>query len=163
MLFRSQKEALYRVVVLSRNLTFDRSWDVSFYMDGKLGDETDKNLPVADFLKYLSKQLPKSETGNEKAKRIRQLIKELAYVNFDTGMKEFYDFEFIPNGVPCSEGGFYSILDTPLMKSKDDQDEKSFHELLVMSPFLSKDVIRQFNERSRWIEHTDYVLITRAM
>ena len=158
-----QKEALYRVVVLSRNLTFDRSWDVSFYMDGKLGDETVKNIPVEDFLKYLSKQLPKSEIGNEKAKRIRQLIKELAYVNFDTGMKEFYDFEFIPNGVPCSEGGFYSILDTPLMKSKDDQDEKSFHELLVMSPFLSKDVIRQFNERSRWIEHTDYVLITRAM
>lgn len=158
-----QKEVLYRVVVLSRNLTFDRSWDVSFYMDGKLGEETEKNFPVADFLKYLSKQLPKSETGNEKAKRIRQLIKELAYVNFDTGMKEFYDFEFIPNGIPCSEGGFYSILDTPLMKKKDDADEKSFHELFVMSPFISKDVIRQFNERSRWIEHTEYVLITRAM
>ncbi|MDD3370083.1 MAG: hypothetical protein EOM34_14315 [Clostridia bacterium] len=158
-----QKEVLYRVVVLSRNLTFDRSWDVSFFMDGELGEETDKNLPVADFLKYLAKQLPKSELGNEKTKSIRQLMKELAYVNFDTGMKEFYDFDFIPNGVPCSRGGFYSVLDTPLMKGKNDQDEKSFHELLVMSPFLSKDVIRQFNERSKWIEHTEYVLITRAM
>ena len=28
-------EALYRVVVLSRNLTFDRSWDVSFCMEGR--------------------------------------------------------------------------------------------------------------------------------
>ena len=158
-----QKEVLYRVVVLSRNLTFDRSWDVSFFMDGELGEETDKNLPVAYFLKYLAKQLPKSELGNEKTKSIRQLMKELAYVNFDTGMKEFYDFDFIPNGVPCSRGGFYSVLDTPLMKGKNDQDEKSFHELLVMSPFLSKDVIRQFNERSKWIEHTEYVLITRAM
>lgn len=105
-----QKEVLYRVVVLSRNLTFDRSWDVSFYMDGKIGNKTDKNRSVADFLKYLTKQLPKSETGNEKAKKIGQMLKELIYVNFETGMKEFYDFDFIPNGVPRSEGGFYSVL-----------------------------------------------------
>lgn len=158
-----KKEYIYRVVVLSRNLTFDRSWDVSFYMDGEIGEETEKNLPVSDFLKYLTKQLPKSDEGSQKAKKIRQLMKELGYVQFDTGTREFYDFEFIPNGVPCSEGGFYSVLDTPLMKAKDDPDEKSFHELLVMSPFLSNDVIRQFNERSKWIEHTEYVLITRAM
>ena len=130
-------------------------------MNGKLGEETDKNIPVADFLKYLLKQLPKSEIA--KAKQIRQLIKELDYVNFETGMKEFYDFEFIPSGVPCSEGGIYSMLDTSLIKGENDRFEKSFHELLVISPFLSKDIIRQFNERSRWIENTEYMLITREM
>lgn len=158
-----EKEVRFRVVVLSRNLTFDRSWDVSFYMDGEIGDETNKNQPVSDFLKYLMKQLPKTEGGNQKNKRIRQLVRELEHVTFSTGMKEFYDFEFIPNGIPCSDGGFYSILDTPLMKRSDEQDEKSFHELLVMSPFLSNDIIKQFNERSKWIEHTEYILITRAM
>ncbi len=157
----NKEEVLYRVVVLSRNLTFDRSWDICFYMDGKLGEETDKNIPVADFLKYLSKQLPKPEIA--KAKQIRQLIKELDYVNFETGMKEFYDFEFIPSGVPCSQGGMYSMLDTSLIKGANDRLEKSFHELLVMSPFLSKDIIRQFNERSRWIENAEYMLITRQM
>ena len=140
-----EKEVRFRVVVLSRNLTFDRSWDVSFYMDGEIGEETDKNQPVSDFLKYLMKQLPKTEDGNQKNKRIRQLVRELEHVTFSTGMKEFYDFEFIPNGIPCSDGGFYSILDTPLMKRKDEQDEKSFHELLVMSPFLSNDIIKQLN------------------
>ena len=159
--YTNKEEVLYRVVVLSRNLTFDRSWDICFYMDGKLGEETDKNIPVADFLKYLLKQLPKSEIA--KAKQIRQLIKELDYVNFETGMKEFYDFEFIPSGVPCSEGGIYSMLDTSLIKGENDRFEKSFHELLVISPFLSKDIIRQFNERSRWIENTEYMLITREM
>ena len=159
--YTNKEEVLYRIVVLSRNLTFDRSWDICFYMDGKLGEETDKNIPVADFLKYLLKQLPKSEIA--KAKQIRQLIKELGYVNFETGMKEFYDFEFIPSGIPCSEGGIYSMLDTSLIKGANDRFEKSFHELLVISPFLSKDIIRQFNERSRWIENTEYMLITREM
>ena len=159
--YTNKEEVLYRIVVLSRNLTFDRSWDICFYMDGKLGEETDKNIPVADFLKYLLRQLPKSEIA--KAKQIRQLIKELDYVNFETGMKEFYDFEFIPSGVPCSEGGIYSMLDTSLIKGENDRFEKSFHELLVISPFLSKDIIRQFNERSRWIENTEYMLITREM
>ena len=159
--YTNKEEFLYRIVVLSRNLTFDRSWDICFYMDGKLGEETDKNIPVADFLKYLLRQLPKSEIA--KAKQIRQLIKELDYVNFETGMKEFYDFEFIPSGVPCSEGGIYSMLDTSLIKGENDRFEKSFHELLVISPFLSKDIIRQFNERSRWIENTEYLLITREM
>ena len=157
----NKEEVLYRVVVLSRNLTFDRSWDICFYMDGELGEETDKNIPVADFLKYLLKQLPKLEIS--KAKKIKQLIKELDYVNFETGMKEFYDFEFIPSGVPCSQGGMYSMLDTSLIKGANDRLEKSFHELLVMSPFLSKDIIRQFNERSRWIENAEYMLITRQM
>lgn len=159
--YTNKEEVLYRIVVLSRNLTFDRSWDICFYMDGKLGEETDKNIPVADFLKYLLRQLPKSEIV--KVKQIRQLIKELDYVNFETGMKEFYDFEFIPSGVPCSEGGIYSMLDTSLIKEANDRFEKSFHELLVISPFLSKDIIRQFNERSRWIENTEYMLITREM
>lgn len=159
--YTNKEKVLYRIVVLSRNLTFDRSWDICFYMDGKLGEETDKNIPVADFLKYLLRQLPKSEIV--KVKQIRQLIKELDYVNFETGMKEFYDFEFIPSGVPCSEGGIYSMLDTSLIKGENDRFEKSFHELLVISPFLSKDIIRQFNERSRWIENTEYLLITREM
>ena len=156
-----EQDVFYRVVVLSRNLTFDRSWDISFYMDGTIDEENDKNIPIADFLKYLNKQLPKSEIANDKEKKIRQFIKELAYVNFETDMKEFYDFEFIPSGVPCSQGGIYSMLDTSLIKKKDDVDEKSFHELLVISPFISKDIIKQFNERSRWIENTEYMLITR--
>ena len=50
-----EKDVMYRVAVLSRNLTFDRSWDVTFCMDGWLTDATtDKNAPVCDFLSYLS-------------------------------------------------------------------------------------------------------------
>ena len=49
-----QNNPLYRVVVLSRNLTFDRSWDITFCMDGKVnGRKTLKTSPVGDFLSFL--------------------------------------------------------------------------------------------------------------
>ena len=154
----SSKEVLYRVVVLSRNLTFDRSWDVSFYMDGKAGKASEKNQPLCDFLQYLIRQLPSSENGNDKAKMIRTLIRELPNVVFQPGEKQFYDYEFIPNGVRNSAGGTYSILDMPLFSD-------TFHEVLVMSPFLSGGVVRSFNDRNRYsfIQNPQYMLITREM
>ena len=51
----SAGDLLYRVVVLSRNLTFDRSWDITYYMDGKPSHkQNEKNQPVSDFLQYLT-------------------------------------------------------------------------------------------------------------
>jgi hypothetical protein len=128
---KDKKDYHYRFVILSRNLTFDRSWDVSFYMDGIKGEKkTDKNKPLADFLSYLVKQMP--EEKQSKKEKIITLIKELPYVTFET--EEFDDYEFLPMGIPYpdSQNVEYSILNTPLIK-------ESFHELLVMSPFLSKD------------------------
>lgn len=151
-----KKEPLYRVVVLSRNLTFDRSWDVTFCMDGyKKTTATDKNYPVGDFLSYLIKQLPNNENASAKSKKIKSIIKELSNIHFELNSKEFYDFDFIPVGVKDSEGGFHSIENYPLFND-------SFHEILIMSPFVSNGVIKDFNERNTWISHTDYTLITRA-
>ncbi len=149
-------EPLYRVIVLSRNLTFDRSWDVTFCMDGKKATkQSDKNAPVNDFIKYLLLFLPK-EKSSEKRNKIFSILKELPYVQFETDSKEFYDFDFIPVGVKNSVGGYHTITDYPLFTD-------TFHEILVMSPFISDGVIKDFNDRNKYIEHTDYTLITRAM
>ena len=148
-------EALYRVVVLSRNLTFDRSWDVSFCIDGKKANyETDKNNPVSDFVSYLIKQLPDTENASEKQKKMRSLLRELKHVEFSLDSREFYDFDFIPVGISnkynSKQESLYNLL------------EDSFHEVLIMSPFLSKGVIKDFNDRNKYIEHSEHVLITRA-
>ncbi|MBO5933869.1 MAG: hypothetical protein J6Q94_00105 [Clostridia bacterium] len=148
-------EALYRVVVLSRNLTFDRSWDVSFCIDGKkTSSETDKNNPVSDFVSYLIKQLPDTENASEKKQKMRSLLRELKYVEFSLDSKEFYDFDFIPVGISnkynSKQESLYNLL------------EDSFHEVLIMSPFLSKGVIKDFNDRNKYIEHSEHVLVTRA-
>jgi len=149
----------YRIIVLSRNLTFDRSWDITYYLEGHVTKEpSDKNEPVCDFLRYLLSQLPGDENGRVKAKGIRALIKELLNVVFETEEKAFYDYEFIPNGVRNSAGGFYSFDKTDLFQD-------TFHEILIISPFLSGDIIRNFNERNNGslIKDARYMLITREM
>ncbi len=151
---------LYRVVVLSRNLTFDRSWDVTFTMDGKVnGRKTLKNSPVVDFVSYLTSNLPSDENAKTKLKKIRTIIRELPYVHFELNSREFEDFEFLPTGVKSSDGGFHSTNDKPFAPLFED----SFHEILIMSPFLTNSVIKDFIDRNKYINHTDYMLFTRAM
>ena len=149
----------YRVIVLSRNLTFDRNWDIAYYMDGHVtADTTDKNEPICDFLRYLVAQLPGTESGKEKVKKIRALIRELPNVIFEPEEKAFYDYEFIPNGVRRASGGIYQFDETDLFKD-------TFHEILIISPFLSGGVIRAFNDRNTrsLINDARYMLITREM
>lgn len=151
---------LYRVVVLSRNLTFDRSWDVTFTMDGKVnGRKTLKTSPVVDFVSYLTSNLPSDENAKTKLKKIRTIIRELPYVHFELNSREFEDFEFLPTGVKSSDGGFHSTNDKPFAPLFED----SFHEILIMSPFLTNSVIKDFIDRNKYINHTDYMLFTRAM
>lgn len=155
-----QNNPLYRVVVLSRNLTFDRSWDITFCMDGKVnGRKTLKTAPVGDFLSYLVGQLPSDENAKAKQKKIRAIQRELPFVHFELNSREFDDFEFLPVGIKSSNGGFHSTEDEPFNPLFND----SCHEVLVMSPFLSNSVIREFKERNTYINHTDYMLFTREM
>lgn len=153
-------EFIYRIVVLSRNLTFDRSWDISFYMDGKVTKRTvRKNEPVCDFLRFLSSQLPDDKNGKEKAKGIHSLINELPNVIFELNSdKEFYDYEFIPNGIKRTNGKLYQFDETDLFN-------ETFHEIFIMSPFLSGDIIRNFNNRNDYspIENSRYMLVTREL
>lgn len=153
------KEAVYRFIVLSRNLTFDRSWDISYCMDGVVQHrKRNKNLPLCDFLQYLISQTPRNENGKKKINRIRRIIRELPYVLFTPEEKEFTNFEFLPVGVKKEGGGYHTMEDTPLMSG-------TFHEIFIMSPFVNGETIRDFNERNLGygIRDPQYTLITREM
>ena len=155
----AQNKPLYRFIILSRNLTFDRSWDVSYYMDGTMEQiSSAKNEHLRDFLRYLIKQLPSDENGKKKAADIRSMIKELPYVAFNPEEKDFYDYDFITNGIISADGWVYSLEDEPLFQD-------TFHEIFIMSPFLTGSVIKNFNDRNAGsgIRDARYVLITRQM
>jgi hypothetical protein len=111
--------AQYRVIVLSRNLTFDRSWDVAACLDGVLGKKLQKtNQPLLDFIRWLDKQSP--------VPRLEEMLGELARVEFTTP----YPFEshaFHPMGVMG-----YTVHAIKNRKSRDS---------LVISPFLHKDAL----------------------
>jgi len=158
-------EVLYRIVVLSRNLTFDRSWDVSFYMDGvKRKRKKKENLPVCDFLNFLVKNFGSNSNGKEKIKKIRLMVKELPYIAFDIGIEDFESYTFIPLGIKNLDKEYYSITDYPLFQELENGNRANkFDELLIMSPFLSKDIVRYFNNSLAEKAGTEAILITRAM
>jgi len=68
----------YRLVVLSRNLTFDRSWDVALMLDGALADRQrgfSLNRPLAEFISALPPMAQAAGTElNEPARRRAALL-----------------------------------------------------------------------------------------
>ena len=142
----------YRFIVLSRNLTFDRSWDVAVSLDGKLTEKEHKSsLPIVDFLCFLKERISQDSVSLKMEKRriLNGLIQEIPFVQFSLEDKRFLDFEIIPLGV-----GGKSIDNDPLMWD-------SFHDLMVISPFVSTGVLQSFDQR-RLLKDTRRHLITRT-
>lgn len=141
----------YRLIVTSRNLTFDRSWDVALCIDSArrgepfLEKEEYTGEAMRSFLLWLHKN---ANSHNSQLKQKRSLLSKLAGEIIDVKWryisKEFESFDFIPFGVGVSSN--YNLFD-------------SFHKILVISPFLSKSVIEDF-EKKRLV-NPDCTLITR--
>lgn len=129
------KDSLYRCVVLSRNLTFDRSWDVSVCIEGKPGSETtsDKTKPLSDFLIAVTKLVNRHDLDKKKKKSLLSLSAELLNVEFQLESKIFTDFSFCPVGISG-----YSKAQSGLFKA--------YHEMLLISPFLSNNTVSEFNK-----------------
>ena len=148
------ESVFYRFIVLSRNLTFDKSWDISFTMDGhEIDEETDKNKPLSKFIAWLS-QASKKDNESKKtegiAKKMEKIAEELNHVKFDLNHDYFEDFDFIINGIDEES----RIQNYPLFTDNLD-------ELFIMSPFLSETVIKEFDGRKN--QNSKAILITRKM
>jgi hypothetical protein len=130
----AMKDTLYRCVVLSRNLTFDRSWDVSVCIEGKPFSEanSDKTKPLSDFLIALTKLVNRHDIHKIKKKSLLSLGTELLNAEFRLESKIFTDFSFCPLGTPG-----YSKAQSGLFKS--------YNEMLLISPFLSSIIVSEFN------------------
>ncbi|MGE7661315.1 phospholipase D family protein [Peribacillus sp. NPDC097197] len=137
------RNELYRVLVLSRNLTFDRSWDMAIALEGKkVKGKNPRNQPLSDFLSFL---IPYTK-NKQKKKQIKKLIAELEFVQFDTVDSSIPEVEFCPIGI---EG--YGKEETELFET--------YHKLIIISPFLSETIIKELNDKS--LKDATKVLITR--
>ena len=137
------KMPLFRVLVLSRNLTFDRSWDVAVVLEGEPnGPKKPKNKPLIEFLDFLQRF-----SSAEKRKSIREMQAALEYVHFQTGLKQYTEFEFLPLGIHDKPvQGAYGLFDT-------------FHDLLVVSPFLSRATVEKLSREA--LQKATITIITR--
>lgn len=118
----------YRVLVLSRNLTPDRSWDTVLTLEGDLTDRErafSRNHPLADFVAALP-QLAVGGMESSAVDAIKQLADELRVVDFEVPDR-FESFEFWPMGI---EG-----------YSKTPFDSREHKRALVVSPFVRAEVL----------------------
>ncbi|WP_261133938.1 hypothetical protein [Bacillus sp. Marseille-Q3570] len=139
----SQGDVLFRLLVLTRNLTFDRSWDIALALEGRQKQEiAQKTQPLIDFLQFL---LPQT-TSQQKQESIQEMMAELEYIHFESGDKHIPEFDFCPLGI---EG--YKANDIGLFES--------YHQLIIMAPFLSKSIIAKLNDYS--LTSPTKILITR--
>lgn len=151
----------YRFVVMSRNLTFDRSWDVSFSMDSsRMVRQKKKTKPIINFLDFLSGSVSNNvKDAGKKRTLIRNMQVELADVSFSLDSKEFGEnFEILPLGIGKNE---YQMSEDVLFSTDRNSADSTFHELVVMSPFLSESVIADFNIAERGLSDSKRTLITR--
>jgi len=118
-------DARYRVLCLSRNLTFARAWDTLLALDGELSPNRraaiGRNRGLADFVRALPRFAKRQPIEKSIAQRIEMLASELERTEFDLpeGMT---DLRFWPMGI----GG--RVRD-PLRDAGG--------RLLIMSPFVS--------------------------
>jgi HKD family nuclease len=135
-IIRYEKEAnkaIYKLLVTSRNLTFDQSWDMAFSTMGIVGDETvEENQPLIDFVKYLY--------SNTKKRIDRNFLSELAKVRFKMpdGVQ---GLSFHPIGI---KGGSKSEA-----KAKSPLLFESWNQLLIVSPFLDKKTLEHFKDKTQ--------------
>jgi len=130
------KPSKFRVIVLSRNLTFDRSWDIAATLDGEPGSTIQEgNQPIVDFVRWLHGQRPIDWVDG--------FLEELGRVEFQT--PEGFDRHFFhPMGIP-------NYRTSPL-------DGLQSERVAVLSPFLSLKTITRLLEGTR----SDLNLFSRA-
>lgn len=127
------KAAVYRLLVTSRNLTFDQSWDMAFSTMGVVDKETiEDNQPLVDFVEHLY--------SNSKKRVDRKFLSELAKVKFKLpeGVQQM---KFHPIGIKGGSQNRVKII-SPLVFEDWDQ-------LLIVSPFLDKKTLDHFRQRTR--------------
>ena len=153
-------EKKYRFAVLSRNLTFDRSWDISFCMDSaEKEDHTDKTIPIIDFLNYLRDRISNAvQDFRRKRSMLKALAEDLRAVSFSLENEKFEDFTVMPLGIGEKT---YDLLKDPLLCQKKGSRDYTFHDLVVVSPFISASFVEFWNRSEHDIAGTNRTLITR--
>lgn len=118
-----------KLIVMSRNLTFDNSIDISAALRGEIGAETgEKNRPLADFLRYVSKF-----SAGKKKQQVLALAEDVQKVAAFEVAPPFEDYDFFPIGIPGYNGKSF-----PLFGQK--------YDLFAVSPFLSDETIQKMTD-----------------
>ena len=125
----------YRLLCLSRNLTFDRSWDTVLVLDG---DRIDRqrafsvNSPLVEFVSALPQMAVRKDAISPKAHEDIKLVEtELRVVQWDQESLNVEEIQFVPLGLRAKT----------LFPFPDRMDQ-----LLIVSPFVEPGFLNRFSK-----------------
>ena len=129
-----QSSSMYRLVVLTRNMTTDQSWDLTLQLEGTMtGRKSNANKPLAHFFKTL----PDLAAGPTESGRVEQALRfadELHRVQWE-----------LPDG--------FDELTFSLPGRKGfDWEPPAANRMVVISPFCSDQALRTLTKSTRVVD-----------
>ena len=140
---RFDKEAngddpIFKLFVMSRNLTSSLKWDISACLVGSFGKPSRFSVEVINFFKMIHK---KSSLKGKKNKIIESALKDLKQIEFQLPNKR--DFKEVDFSFKWGK-----------TKTWEKIDYSQYKKLIILSPFLSEGQIRKLDK------HPDCILVT---
>ena len=129
--FSRGEHRVHRAVIMSRNLTFDRAWDVLVHLDEHEGPSGISAEPLRDFISWLPTQSART-VSSEQQNLIQELTRSLRGVRFEVP-EPFVSGEIIPMRRGRTGQPFHADCD----------------HALAVSPFLSPDAAAAFLSTGR--------------
>lgn len=130
--FQQGQSVMYRLLVLSRNLTFDRSWDTVVVLDGHRTDRSrPMNAPLAALLNALP-GLAVRTLPEDRRSRVRTMGQNLMTVAWDSP-EGVDDIKFHVSGL---SGSFHA-------------PPRDVDRLLLISPFVSAEQLQDLSDGAR--------------
>jgi hypothetical protein len=134
---KSTEEPVFKLFVMSRNLTSSLKWDISSCLVGKFG-EPSSNIEIVKFLKSLER---KSSLRGRNNKILDMAIDDLGRVTFELpNMRTFKKYEF--------------LFKWGLEKKWEPINYRKYQKLIIVSPFLSRGQLKQLDQ------HPNCILVT---
>jgi len=142
---REQEPVFYRFLCLSRNLTFDNSWDTLLSLEGELREDRVNayadNHPLGDFIAKLP-EMTVNEVSVGVQNHIDLISEEIRKVDFVTPKFFEDEIDFVPLGIGQNNDFLYF---------------DKFSRMLMVSPFLTKSSVVSLLEKGE-----DNLLISRG-
>ncbi len=138
-------DIFYRFLCLSRNLTFDRSWDTTLSLEGYVNQERkngySRNRPLSDFIASLP-VMAVNKPGKTIREHVAIIQSEIRNVEFTVPPGFEDEIEFSPSGIK----GY-----------RNQDDINGYDRYCVISPFISDRIIQTLADYG-----SKNVLISRA-
>lgn len=137
---KNKKDILYRFLCLSKNMSFDKSWDTILTLEGEVrGRLFARNRALSDFIMTLP-GMTKKKLSRETIKDIEWIAEEIRHVDFKIPL-QFDDFCFWPLGIP----GYKKF---PI--------QENYWRFLTVSPFLTNSMLGRLARKQ-----SENILISR--